>query len=463
MEDPLLVNYKKEQEVDKIRWEKLKKVASMAAPMVVVNISQTLLQATSTMIVGHKSEISLAGIALASSIANVTGFSLLSGLASALETLCGQAFGARQYEKLGSYTFTSIVSLLIICFPIALLWIFMKNLLLLFHQDPEIAEIASVYCLWLIPALFGYSVLQSLIRYFQTQSLIFPMVLSSLTVLCFHVPVCWILVYTLGLGTKGAALSISLSYWLNAVFLWFFMRRSQVCDGKRVFISMEAFGHMRTFFSLAVPSALMICLEWSAFEILILISGVLPNSKLETSVISMCVTSSSLHYNLATAIGAAASTNVANELGAGNLIAAKASAFVAIMIAAVESSSVSVALFMLSNVWGYAYSNVPEVIHYAAEITPVLCISIVMDSLSASLTGVVRGSGKQKIGAYVNIAAFYIIGIPVGFLFCFILDFKVKGLWIGVLTGCTVQTITLFLITTFTKWTSEVTEASSST
>lgn len=69
-------------------------------------------------------------------------------------------------------------------------------------------------------------------------------------------------------------------------------------------------------------------------------------------------------------------------------------------------------------------------------------------------------STKQKIGAYVNIAAFYIIGIPVGLLFCFILDFKVKGLWIGVLTGCTVQTITLFLVTTFTKWTSEVTEAS---
>lgn len=81
------------------------------------------------------------------------------------------------------------------------------------------------------------------------------------------------------------------------------------------------------------------------------------------------------------------STNVANELGAGNLVAAKASAFVAIMIAAVESSSVSFALFMSSNIWGYAYSNVPEVIHYAAEITPVLCISIVMDSLSASLTG----------------------------------------------------------------------------
>ncbi|KAG2253471.1 hypothetical protein Bca52824_083607 [Brassica carinata] len=446
----------------------MKKVSYMAAPMVAVSVSTYLLQVISMVMAGHLDELSLSSVAIATSLTNVTGFSLLSGLASALETLCGQAFGARQYEKLGSYTFTSIVSLLIMCFPISLLWIFMKNLLLLFHQDPEISEIASVYCLWLIPALFGYSVLQSLIRYFQTQCLIFPMVLSSITVLYFHLPVCWVLVYTLGLGTKGAALSISLSYWLNAVFLWFFMRRSQVCEGKCVFISMEAFGQMRTFFSLAVPSALMICLEWSAFEILILISGVLPNSKLETSgnaktyffLATLYVTSSSLHYNLASAIGAAASTNVANELGAGNLVAAKASAFVAIMIAAVESSSVSFALFMSSNIWGYAYSNVPEVIHYAAEITPVLCISIVMDSLSASLTGVVRGSGKQKTGAYVNIAAFYIIGIPIGLLFCFMLDFKVKGLWIGVLTGCTVQTITLFLITTFTKWTTMVTEVS---
>lgn len=70
--------------------------------------------------------------------------------------------------------------------------------------------------------------------------------------------------------------------------------------------------------------------------------------------------------------------------------------------------------------------------------------------------GVVRGSGKQKIGAYVNIAAFYIVGIPIGLLFCFVLDLKAKGLWIGILSGCTLQTLTLLLITTFTDWTNEV-------
>ncbi|XP_010528509.1 PREDICTED: protein DETOXIFICATION 9-like isoform X1 [Tarenaya hassleriana] len=304
MEAPLLV--KAEEEEKNIRWEKLKKVASMAAPMVAVNLSQYLLQATSTMIVGHQSEVSLAGIALASSFANVTGFSLLFGLSGALETLCGQAFGAKQHQKLGSYTFTSIVSLLIVCFPVSLLWIFIKKILLSFHQDPQVSEIASVYCLWLIPALFGYSVLQSLVRYLQSQRLIFPMVLSSLTALCIHIPVCWVLVYSLGFGAKGAAISISLSHCLNAVSLWVFAKRSRACEETRIQISKEAFGHMKAFFKLAVPSALMICLEWSAFEILILLSGLLPNAKLETSVISMIFTTSSLHYNLASAVGAAA-------------------------------------------------------------------------------------------------------------------------------------------------------------
>lgn len=79
IETPLLLNTKQsqEEENEKLRWEKIKKVASMAAPMVAVNMSQFLLQATSTMIVGHRSELALAGIALGSSFANVTGFGVL--------------------------------------------------------------------------------------------------------------------------------------------------------------------------------------------------------------------------------------------------------------------------------------------------------------------------------------------------------------------------------------------------
>ncbi|KAF9600207.1 hypothetical protein IFM89_005031 [Coptis chinensis] len=75
------------------------------------NLSQYLLQAISMMMVGHLGEFSLSSTAIATSLTNVTGFSLLEGMASELETLCGQAYGARQFEKLGNYTFSAVISL----------------------------------------------------------------------------------------------------------------------------------------------------------------------------------------------------------------------------------------------------------------------------------------------------------------------------------------------------------------
>ncbi|KAF7130175.1 hypothetical protein RHSIM_Rhsim10G0076300 [Rhododendron simsii] len=108
----------------------MKKVGSIATPMVVVTVSQYLLQVVSMSMAGHLGEISLSSAAIATSFTNVTGFSLLFGMAGALETLCGQAYGAEQYKKLGIYTYAAIVSLLLVCVPVSVLWIFLDKLLL---------------------------------------------------------------------------------------------------------------------------------------------------------------------------------------------------------------------------------------------------------------------------------------------------------------------------------------------
>ncbi|CAH8257164.1 unnamed protein product [Arabidopsis lyrata] len=153
----------------------------------------------------HDSSVIRNAVAIATSLTNVTGFSLLFGLAGALETLCGQAFGAEQFRKIGAYTYSSMLCLLLFCFPISLLWVFMDKLLELFHQDPLISHLACRYSIWLIPALFGYSVLQSMTRFFQSQGLVLPLFLSSLGALCFHIPFSWLLVYKLRFGIVSAA------------------------------------------------------------------------------------------------------------------------------------------------------------------------------------------------------------------------------------------------------------------
>ncbi|KAH1248358.1 Protein DETOXIFICATION 9 [Glycine max] len=432
---PLLVLRKSgEQEnnngVESTFCQEFKRVSSMAAPMVAVTVSQYLLQVVSLMMVGHLGIlVSFSGVAIATSFAEVTGFSVLLGMSGALETLCGQTYGAEEYRKFGNYIWCAIVTLTLVCLPISLVWIFTDKILMLFSQDPEISHAAREYCIYLIPALFGHAVLQALTRYFQTQSMIFPMVFSSITALCLHVPICWGLVFKLGLRHIGAALAIGVSYWLNVVWLAIYMIFSPACQKTKIVFSSNALLSIPEFLKLAIPSGLIF--EWWSFEVLTLLAGILPNPQLETAVLSVCLNTTTLHYFIPYAVGASASTRVSNELGAGNPKTAK----------------------------GYAYSNDKEVIDYVAEMAPLLCVSVTADSLIGALSGIARGGGFQEIGAYVNLGAYYLVGIPMGLLLGFHLQLRAKGLWMGTLSGSLTQVIILAIVTALTDWHKEATKA----
>ncbi|XP_020593393.1 protein DETOXIFICATION 14-like [Phalaenopsis equestris] len=429
-----------------------RRLGYLAGPMVGVTLSQYSVQVTSSMMVGHLGELALSSSAIATSLAGVTGFSLLVGLASGLDTLCGQAYGARQYRKLGIQTYRAIISLIIVSLTISLLWVSMGKLLSLIGQDPLISQEAGKYIVWMIPGLFANSIAQPLLKFLQSQSLILPMLLSSLATLCIHIPLCWTMVFKTGLGKIGAALSISISYWINVLILVMSIKYSESCKKTRVPLSMEAFKGIDEFLKLAIPSAVMICLEWWSFELLVLLSGLLPNPRLETSVLSICLTSIATLYTIPNGLGAAASTRVSNELGAGNPHGANLAFRVAMSITIVQALVVSVTMFGLRGIIGYAYSGEHEVVDYVREIFSLVSISVIMDSFQGVLSGIARGCGWQHIGAYVNLGAYYLVGIPTAVVLGFLLHIGGKGLWIGILSGAIVQTFLLGVITIFTDW-----------
>ncbi|KAK2635312.1 hypothetical protein Ddye_030104 [Dipteronia dyeriana] len=289
----------------------------------------------------------------------------------------------------------------------------MGKILTLIGQDPLISQEAGKFTICLVSALFGYAVLQSLIRFFQAQSLTFPLLISACFTLIFHIILCWILVFKSGLANLGAAVSISFSYWFNAFLLVLYMNFSSTCEKTRVPVTMDIFRGIGQFFRLAIPSASMICLEWWSFEFLTMLSGLLPNPELETSVLSVCLSTISTLYTIPDGLGAAASTRVSNELGAGNPQAASLAVKAVMFFAVSESIIVSTALFASRHVFGYVFSNEKEVVDYVTTMAPLVCLSVILDSLQCVLSGVARGSGWQDLGAYLNLGAYYLCGIPV--------------------------------------------------
>ncbi|XP_062109985.1 protein DETOXIFICATION 12-like [Humulus lupulus] len=436
----------------KVFFQEVKRLGYLAGPLAAVVSSQYLLQVISIMMVGHLGELALSSSAVANSLSVVTGLSVLMGMASALETMCGQAYGAKQYKKLGLHTYTAIFCLFLVCIPLSLIWMFMGKILVFIGQDPLISHEAGRFIKWLIPALFAYATLQPLVRYFQTQSMIAPMVMTSCGILCFHIPLCWVLVFKSGMGNVGGALAISISYWLNVIILGFYVKFSPSCEKTRAPISMEIFHGIKDFFRLAIPSAIMICLEWWSFETIILMSGILPNPQLETSVLSVCLQTISTLYSIPYGVGAAVSTRVSNELGAGNPQGASIATFAAMFLAIAETSIVATTLFLCRGVFGYTFSNEKEVVNYVIELAPLVCLSVVLDSIQGVLTGIARGCGWQHIGAFINLGSFYLCGIPIAAMLGFWVQLRGKGLWVGIQVGAFVQVTLLSLVTGCTNW-----------
>ncbi|KAJ9162830.1 hypothetical protein P3X46_022572 [Hevea brasiliensis] len=436
-------------------FKEVKKQLVLAGPLVSVNFLTYLLQAISVMFVGHLGELALSGASLATSFASVTGFSILRGMGSALETFCGQSYGAKQHHMLGIHLQRAVIVLLLISILLALIWANAGDILKLFRQDPEISDVAGHYARFMIPSIFGFAIQECLIRFLQTQNNVVPMMIISGITALFHIFICWILVFKSGLGNKGAAVANTISYWINAFLLMLYVRKSPSCKKTWVGLSNEALHGIPNFLKLAIPSAVMLSLEIWSFEMMVLLSGLLPYPKLETSVLSISLNTCAMIYMIPLGLSAAISTRVSNELGAGRPQAASLAVCVVTFLVAAEGILVAFILILGHRIWGYFYSNEERVVKYVGEMLILIAASHFFDGIQSVLSGTARGCGWQKLGAIINLGAYYLIGIPCSVVLAFVYHFGGKGLWTGIIVGLAVQGLGLLAITLSTNWDNE--------
>ncbi|XP_051114959.1 protein DETOXIFICATION 16 isoform X2 [Andrographis paniculata] len=439
--------------------EELKKQLWLGGPLILVSLLQFALQLISVMFVGHLGELALSAASVATSFGSVTGLSLLMGMASALDTLCGQSYGAKQYGMLGVHMQRAMFVLLCFSIPLAIVWANTSPILAAFGQDPDISKEAGHYARFMIPSIFGYAILQCQVRFLQAQNIVIPMMMISGITTFLHFIFCWTLVFKSGLGGRGAAVANSLSYWINALLLSLYIKFSSSCLKTWAGFSKEALHDIFNFIRLAIPSAVMVCLEAWSFEMMVLLSGLLPNPELETSVLSICLNTGATVWTIPFGLSGAVSTRVSNEVGAGHPRAAELAVGVVLVMAISEGLLVGLLLCLIRNIWGYAYSNEKQVVDYVAAMMPILAISNFMDGLQCVLSGIIRGCGWQKIGAFINLGSYYLVGMPMAALLAFVLGIGGKGLWLGIVSALLVQVVSLFAMISRTNWEHEAQRA----
>uniref|UniRef100_A0A8C4S1J6 Multidrug and toxin extrusion protein 1 n=1 Tax=Erpetoichthys calabaricus TaxID=27687 RepID=A0A8C4S1J6_ERPCA len=299
------------------------------------------------------------------------------GQKSKTSVLPFQTYGSGNLKRVGIILQQGILILLLSCFPCWAFLINTESLLRLAQQNPEVHS-------------------------------------NSNHVLC------------LGVSCRGSAWANTISLFSLTVFLYSYIRWKKLHVETWSGWSQECLQEWGSFMRLAIPSMLMLCIEWWTFEIGSFLSGLI--SKVALGSQSILYELSIIAYMFPLGYGVAVNVRVGNALGAGNTEQAKKTCKVAVMCTAILVMSVVLAL---KNKIAYIFTTDPYVINYLG------------------FFGIVKGAGKQKIGAICNLTGYYIIGLPIGVSLMFAAH---MGFWIGLLVCVFTQSIFFFILVFKFDW-----------
>ncbi|KAL3522010.1 hypothetical protein ACH5RR_014844 [Cinchona calisaya] len=443
----------------KASWIELKLLFRLAAPAVMVYLINNSMSLSTRIFAGQLGNLELAAATLGNQGIQLFTYGLMLGMGSAVETLCGQAYGAQRHDMLGVYLQRSTIVLTLTGLPVTIIYVLSKPILLLLGESKSMASAAAIFVYGLIPQIFAYAINFPIQKFLQAQSVVAPSAYISLATLFLHIFLSWIVVYKIGLGLIGASLVLSLSWWIIVAAQFVYILLSDKCKTTWTGFRLEAFSGLWDFVKLSAASAVMLCLETWYFQILVLISGLLPNPQLALDSLSVCLAISGLMFMVSVGFNAAASVRVGNELGAGNPKSAAFAVvmvnFVSFIIAVVEAAVV----ISVRHIISYAFTGGETVANAVSDLCPYLAVTLILNGVQPVLSGVAVGCGWQAFVAYVNVGCYYVVGIPLGCILGFKFNLGAKGVWSGMIGGTMMQTLILLWFTFRADWNNEVEKA----
>ncbi|CAA0831004.1 detoxifying efflux carrier 35 [Striga hermonthica] len=342
------------------------------------------------MFVGRLSDADLSAFSIALSVIQTFSFGFMLGMGSALETLCGQAYGAGQVHMLGVYMQRSIIILFATCLLLLPLYFFATPVLKLLGQPDDIAGPAGRYSLLIIPHLFSLSVGFPTQKFLQSQSKVTVLAWIAALSLVLMGILCWAFVSVLGWGGNGAALAFDITNWatVSAQFLYIV---GWCREGWRGF-TWAAFRDIWAFVILSLELAIMLCLEiWYMMSIVIL-TGHLDDSVTAVGSLSICTNIDGWETMVFVGVNAAISKNLQRAV---------------------------------------------------ANLSSLLGITMLLNSIQTVISGVAIGGGWQGLVAYINLGCYYAFGLPLGYFLGYVARFGVKGIWGGMIAGVALQTVVI--------------------
>ncbi|MDB5007500.1 MAG: norM [Mucilaginibacter sp.] len=421
----------------------------LAIPVVISQLGHTLVQTSDTIIVGHfAGTVSLAAVSLANSIFIIV-LIIGIGISYGLTPLIAQHNGRANYPECGQLLSNSLfinIATGIILFSVT----YFGSQYLLSHlgQTPAVVKQAKPFLF-----LLGLSVIPMLV--FNTfkqfaEGLGFTRQAMLISIWGNVLNICLGIIFVKGLfgiapmGIKGVGYSTLIDRCLMALVMSIYVFRSANFKKYLTGFVLTNIDRIRSLQILRIgaPVALQYTFEISAFSAAAILIGTIGYHEQAAHLVAINL--ASITYMMASGLSAAAAIKSGNYFGSKDHHKLRHSAISSYHIVLVFMSVTALLFTLFNHLLPWIYTSDKEVIDIAAQLLIIAAFFQLFDGTQVVGLGILRGMGDVNIPAFITFLAYWVVGLPVGYILGLQLHLGVKGVWYGLVLGLMASSILLF-------------------
>lgn len=420
----------------------------LAYPVVLSQLGHIMVGVADTAMVGQIGAVEQAAVALANSFYTILlVFGL--GVSYGVTPLVAAADSSQNYaENASLLKHGLIINTLLGALLFALLFC-CSPLLRMIDQDKEVVELAipflNVMMLGMIPLCIFSAFKQFVEGLSDTRPAMFITIGAGLlNILLNYVMIFGHCGFT-AMGVMGACWASFISRVLMALAMFgyvFYHKKFHRYTRSFNLRSVSA-TLLKKILSLGIPSGLQWVFEVGAFAFAVIMIGWIGPKAQAAHLVALSM--ASVTYMMASGLSAAASVRVGNQYGLKSRRGIRMAGFIAFILVAIFMGMMATTFIVFKNFLPTLFTNNKEVIEVSSSLLIVAAFFQLSDGIQVVSLGALRGIQDVKVPTFITLIAYWIIGLPMSYVFAFKLNMGILGIWYGLSLGLTSAAMLLFL------------------
>lgn len=420
----------------------------LAFPIVMSQFGHILVGVVDTAMVGQIGTVEQAAVALSNSLYTLLlVFGL--GVSYGVTPLVAAADGSNNQKENAQLLNQSIIINTALGILLFVVLFFLSPILNLFNQKQEVVNNAipflNVMMLGMIPLCFFSGLKQFLEGLSDTRTAMVISVFSNLL----NIVLNYVMIFghwgfpKMGLMGSCWASFIARMLMAIAMFLYVFYNKRYQIYWQDFSLKNYSKEITKKILAIGIPSGLQWMFEVGAFAFAVVMIGWIGHKQQAAHQVALSL--AAVTYMMASGLSAAASVKVGNQMGLKSSEGVRMAGFSAFIMVIVFMLITAILFLVFRNQLPILFTNDFEVIKISASLLVIAAFFQISDGIQVVSLGALRGVKDVKIPTAITLLAYWAIGLPMSYVFAFVLNLGVKGIWYGLLLGLTSAAILLFL------------------